>query len=822
MANIKSIQVAPSADGRLRYGDAPAAPSTDVTASSSVTTQNGNDGTPFSLDLTTLFTGTDIGDGTVYFIPSQGSLDALGLSVVDEEITGTPVEGAVSGRARWINDSDPTDRRSTNTFSILIAGALVGNSVVPPQVINVQATSDGETVTIVHDKSSDPHDGTNSGSGIVKYQYFLGDTLIAEEDAADPGLSPAYTSQDIGTLSPAGTSNEVGAGGTDTAEGFIGENTGVAAFLDQFRASRIYPHSGDFVRSFKIESFTGSTSNDAKSGGMARWGLEADDPFVMWEARQGKAIRLEYRAVKGGRRVTLGAGTITGFPCWGRFSLSGSTWKFEISENGNDFTEVATLTLAPPALFYLMRGTCSTADGVVATAVASDDNFWTGSRITKEIETDSAGPFTVRAVGGAGAGAKSAPVYAALPSGGVFPGTTLKFRPGFCIDNDENPTTPAKLESAWQAFYTASPNRKASYRPPGIYGGLIYRRAMKLYYTNQNVRPEDPYDHTDPAYDWSGLDATFAINAVQNEGALIVLNVGVVSWSSTPNLPAWLINAPYDGLFVRTTGGSIPKFYRYTGPDKRGLSNRGTAPGIVDEIVAFVSAMHDHLVATGNIDKVMFVRSFEAEPSGTLPGDYNKDDYYHGMSVCNAACAEIFAASNIIVCQSTLVGSGLDIRWQYMDDPDMGAAFPDVKMNGTDNFTSAGRFTDIRDNTYQKDVRFLAQADEVNGRRATTYFAPGIPNPWGLSGVSVPQTIMHRLWAFCGSPKAADPEKRDSGLGQVGEDPPGLMPAHNFTVLWTPTTGNSPATLADVHQACDTFGPAGTFAFPYLPEGYVP
>jgi hypothetical protein len=406
---------------------------------------------------------------------------------------------------------------------------------------------------------------------------------------------------------------------------------------------------------------------------------------------------------------------------------------------------------------------------------------------------------------------------------GVFPGTNLKFRPGFVVDNDEGTSTPAALESAWQAFFTASPNRKVSYRPPGIYGGLIFRRQMKLYYNNENVRPKNPADHKDPNYNWSALDAAFNINAVQNEGALIVLALpNIVTWSTTNAMPAWLIDAPYDGMWI-TSGPRIAKLYRYSGPDDIGRTNIGTAPYVVDELLMFAKAMYDHLVATGNIDKVMYVRTSESEPQGTPPADYNKTDYYHGFGVLVRGIAKIFAASNIWVTQSSMTGDaqGLDIRWMYMNTPKMGQNFPDMKMNGTADFTSPGRFLD-RNGVYQKDLRFLAQATEANGHRVNTTFAAGVPNPWGYSNVTVPQTFSHIVWALSGAPKATDPAKRDSGLGQVGEDPPGVMPVHNLVIIWGNTYGANAPTLDEVHKAIDTFGPPGTFAFPYLPPGYVP
>jgi hypothetical protein len=238
--------------------------------------------------------------------------------------------------------------------------------------------------------------------------------------------------------------------------------------------------------------------------------------------------------------------------------------------------------------------------------------------------------------------------------------------------------------------------------------------------------------------------------------------------------------------------------------------------------------MHDHLVATGNIDKVMGVNGGELAVDTTgmsVPG-YNHVNFYKGAGLRNHLCAEIWAESNIAYYASTLSDSDTKKpnMWPYMHDPIIGMAYPDMRMTstGSGGIGASSRFSDMNGNS-QKDIRPLRQSTEANGLRDSTTFVAGVPNPWGYSNQTVPQTPMHILWALSGAPKAADPAKRDSGLGQVGEDPPGIMPVHqvwmSFDVSWS--TANYP-TAAQWREAIDTFGPPGTFAFPYLPLGYVP
>ena len=425
----------------------------------------------------------------------------------------------------------------------------------------------------------------------------------------------------------------------------------------------------------------------------------------------------------------------------------------------------------------------------------------------------------------------------------LFPGTNLKFYPGFLV-MDSSRASAAELEARWLQLFSGS--RKESYRPPGVYGGIVRRSKWKQFYVDQTKRPADPTDYNDPNYDWSRLDDVFNLNVVQNEGALVAIGAGEVSYSGWPIAPAWLANSTYNGTFIAgTDGGSgkdkiIPAYWRYKGPDNRGRTNVNIGPNrppIVEEYLAFHQAMHNYLVAKGYIDKVMFVTlaEFYVSHDAQRPADYNYIDFLHGVGTRSKAIAEIWAQSQIPVTMSSLTGSTTDRRrnilWQYMDDFPLAMTFPDMKMNGTNNIsgdntveiggvyqTTNERYSAI-DGTYQKDIRPLIQATEGNGQRLNTYFTPNIPNPWGYSGVSKPQTASHILWALSGSPKGAN---KDSGLGQAGTDPSGIMPVHTVIVDWGRTWSRNSPSLEEWHEAIDTFGPPGTFAFPYFPPGYQP
>lgn len=133
---------------------------------------------------------------------------------------------------------------------------------------------------------------------------------------------------------------------------------------------------------------------------------------------------------------------------------------------------------------------------------------------------------------------------------------------------------------------------------------------------------------------------------------------------------------------------------------------------------------------------------------------------------------------------------------------------------------------------------------EANGWSvaATTGHRNGGDNPWNLNSWpewdpagSLPDddgdlfpSARFWVWYTSGAPRAADSAARDSGFGQAGEDPCGVVPA-NFYMPSTPDydPGNRPAwtpqnlSIAKYKKAFDTFGPKGTNAMFNHPPGYL-
>jgi hypothetical protein len=150
----------------------------------------------------------------------------------------------------------------------------------------------------------------------------------------------------------------------------------------------------------------------------------------------------------------------------------------------------------------------------------------------------------------------------------------------------------------------------------------------------------------------------------------------------------------------------------------------------------------------------------------------------------------------------------------------------------------------------------VAYAAEKNGwsvAGSTEGKRTGAENPWNVSqwpDEAAPWNGLHPegsaegeptsifpdpafwVWYTSGPPKATG-DKANSGLGQVGPDPCGVIPSHMylpmvpFKATAEDTNGDHVAwnaqnlSIARYHEAFDIFGPSGTRAMFYYPDGYL-
>ena len=405
--------------------------------------------------------------------------------------------------------------------------------------------------------------------------------------------------------------------------------------------------------------------------------------------------------------------------------------------------------------------------------------------------------------------------------------TSVNFFPGFIIASNENQVISA-LEKKWHQLFKGS--RSETYRPEGVYGGIARRLHWKRFYKNDSVRPTNPRNPRDAAYDWSLLDQAFQMDPVKNDGAMVFLEISEVGFGGVPVVPRWLHNAPYNGTFP-------------AGTNSKGLHRitpRYDRPKIVEEFIMFHEALYEHLKQTGNLDKLMGVGTVEFF-LGNAVIDFDVEELHKGAAQRIQSAARIWVRSAIPVYAYSLVnGTKKNNTWPYLDSY-IGMGFPDVKMISTHNpqtpaemevaltadkpsektgLLGISRFSSPS-GSYQI-LRPLIQHTETNGVITHTYFHPDTPNPWNYSGQSVKQTPEHILWAFSGRSKNGT----HSAI-------PGIWPVHTMVIHWCRRTiGNTEEcdrssdlhwkernlpSVQDWRDAIDKFGPPGTFQFPYIP-----
>lgn len=535
MAAIVSLQIFPSIDGRLRYGDAPE-PTADVTAAQNVPNDLDNlVGVSFSLDGGDYFSGDDVGSGTISFIATTGSLAGVGLSFAADVISGaTPISGTVTGRFRWTSSFDPDDFRETNEFALSFVAGATEDTTPPTRVIGVTAQRSGGNVTLEHLPSSDPHDGASPGSGIDHYDVLVGETIVhtASSVAAEP--SPEWLSMDVGDLPIFSESTRSGSGGSIRSSGYIGENSEQNKGHDRFHAAALAQISGDFRLSVQALDITqGSASPSLKFGPMLRYSLAPGAPFVFGQLRAGYTQRLEYRPIPDLNRATLGTGAIDagGFAVLERI---GSTVNYYTGRTGNDLALVATITLDDmPDTVYVMLALCGTSDTGAAEATYDNLSLTQGGKITHTFASASGGPFVVRAVDAAeNVGDVSAPVPVT-----AAPNIPVRYHPGVAFWLRASKS----LSSMTSAF-------NARVLPNANLPMCAFSRLWGMVETNNGV------------YDWSVLDGISAL--CQANGKRWWFWPSYTNFNASPNplvVPADLRNS--SGYIVNPGASTLAKVY---------------------------------------------------------------------------------------------------------------------------------------------------------------------------------------------------------------------------------------------------------------------
>lgn len=240
-------------------GDLPA-PGTPVSFSGTIPTQSATEGTPFSADLSTYFSGTET--PFAYAVQSGALPAGLTLNSSTGEIAGTPTTpGTASGIVIRATDAG-TDTADSNSFSIDVAAA----DTTAPTLTSPTGTATGQT-------TASGTVSTDEGNGTL---YYLASANSSESAATvKAGSSQSVTATGSQSVSvtglTAGTGYYLHYVHTDAASN---DSTVASSSLFTTDAAPVV------VKGVRIQLHDGTTEQASLTGLTVAW-FDDDDPATM-------------------------------------------------------------------------------------------------------------------------------------------------------------------------------------------------------------------------------------------------------------------------------------------------------------------------------------------------------------------------------------------------------------------------------------------------------------------------------------------------------------------------------------------------------------
>lgn len=394
----------------------------------------------------------------------------------------------------------------------------------------------------------------------------------------------------------------------------------------------------------------------------------------------------------------------------------------------------------------------------------------------------------------------------------VFPGTTRRFSPTILLTG-QGGTTPSGWNSIWNQWVEPYYNDWID-PTEGVKMGLYHPAyALKNFYVG-SVVPSNPSNPNDPAYDWSHFDAQLGSSPIAQGKAKFHFMLDVEG----STIPAWMAAAGY---------------VHQASPEQKEVIDFSNA-GLVSAMQGFWSAF----AARYNDDIRVYTILIDEDNS---KGGVDENAFQNGKITVYTHCSTVCSKIQVIVTMNPVIIEDLCV------DTQIGPGQSDIKMFGFDcgptNFPPPGGYSCTlethraceRHNSVlsspPRAARPVCLLSISNGYRiiggADGYSPPSLTNPWGEllptpleppanSDTNVTPAIY--AWYISGEPRGSN---KDSGLGQAGNDPIGIIPSNYFCIT---TTGlrHANETPADWDRALSIFGASGTKAVPAIPVGFDP
>jgi fibronectin type 3 domain-containing protein/regulation of enolase protein 1 (concanavalin A-like superfamily) len=214
-------------------------------------------------------------------------------------------------------------------------------------------------------------DATAAAGTQYTYRIFsfnsAGDSTYSNEATVTTPLSAAYTSADIGSPTPAGSTTVV----TESRDYNVTAGGGdIFGTSDQFRF--VYRQvTGDFDYRVRVAAL-GAPVPESQAGLMVRETLAANAKNVTVKVRE-IGFRMSYRTTTGGSSTGAGSGTVTYPNAWVRLQRVGGNVTGYSSNDGVNWSSLGTIAITlPQTVFFGMAVAARTGNGTPTTAQFRD------------------------------------------------------------------------------------------------------------------------------------------------------------------------------------------------------------------------------------------------------------------------------------------------------------------------------------------------------------------------------------------------------------------------------------------------------------------
>lgn len=315
-------------------------------------------GTLYSEDVRGCLTGTAAATATITVVHVSGDNAASEGWAIDTDDLGHPGDNTGSGsfRLRATDSGDSADSAVLNWSFAAPPGGT--DTTAPTKIVGCAVALNGSNQPVITcDAPVDPVVSGQPQSGLDTYTVYRNGSPLTPQSFAAGGLSPTFTSADIGSPNPAGSSSQSGADWMEESEGEI------AGTADEFHFTYT-PVAGDFSCSFWVESFTSAPSSFSKSACMARDGLAVDAPNVACLPRQNGSVKMQSRATAGATTLVEGAasaGYVT-FPAAFQLKRIGNVYTCSASQDGSGWVAQVEKTLSFASTLNVGLATASVVD----------------------------------------------------------------------------------------------------------------------------------------------------------------------------------------------------------------------------------------------------------------------------------------------------------------------------------------------------------------------------------------------------------------------------------------------------------------------------